>query len=187
MALLAVLCEEAGPPNGVLGNPRTCRCFLNRSTSSMIMPRLRFLRIALGNSRSRDSSKERRLNSFSRSLRIAKERAACSARETALAGSYASKRLIRARDESSSFPVYQQFVIAIRQSIRYVRFHNPITRNERPVSDERGLGCSNLAFHSLAVADDCSAKGDCLLHNAASCEWATRARGGFFSTLWDEK
>src|SRR5437016_12161182 len=70
------------------------------------------------------------------------------------------------------FAVHQQFVIAIRQSIRYVRFHNPVTRKQWWVSVERGLGCSNLALHSLALANNCSAKDDCFLHGAASCDLA---------------
>jgi len=72
--------------------------------------------------------------------------------------------------EPSSFAVHQQLVIAIRQSIRQVRLHNPVTRNQWWVSVQRGLGCSNLALYSLALADDRSAKADCFLHNATSYE-----------------
>jgi hypothetical protein len=72
--------------------------------------------------------------------------------------------------EPTSFAVHQQLVIAIRQSIRQVRLHNPVTRNQWWVSVQGGLGCSNLARYSLALADDCSAKADGFLHNATSYE-----------------
>src|SRR6266404_5334177 len=81
--------------------------------------------------------------------------------------------------EPTSFAVHQQLVIAIRQSIRQVRLHNPVTRNQRWISVHRGLGCSNLALYSLALADDCSGKADRFLHNAASCVGQHALRNGF--------
>src|SRR5258708_26019829 len=72
--------------------------------------------------------------------------------------------------ESSSIMINQQIVSAIRQSICQVRFHNPVIRKHCRVSGERGLGCANLAVDSLALADDCSAKDDCFLHDATSCD-----------------
>jgi len=64
--------------------------------------------------------------------------------------------------------IHQQVVITIPQSIRYIRFHNTVTRKQWWIFVERGLGCSNLAPHSLALANDYSAKRNRFLHHATS-------------------
>ena len=65
--------------------------------------------------------------------------------------------------------VHQQVVIAVRQFIREVSFRNPVIRKHHWEPNERGLGRSNFALQSLALADDCSTKDDSVLHNATSC------------------
>jgi len=48
--------------------------------------------------------------------------------------------------ESNSFTVQQQLVIAVRQSVRWVRFHNPVTRNQWWLSLELPNVCTVLIF-----------------------------------------